>query len=160
MPTGLQAKRYVYVWADGIYLEARLEDEKQCILVLIGATPEGKKELVGFTDGARESAHDWRNLLLGLKRRGLQVSPELAIAVVPSARGKGVGTALHEALLREARAAGYPAISLSVDRTNAGAIELYERHGFERVAENEDSVTMLARLDTSTSQPTEGTETA
>jgi putative transposase len=52
----LSAKRYVYVRADGIYLEARLEDEKQCILVLIGATPEGKKELVGFTDGARESA--------------------------------------------------------------------------------------------------------
>ena len=46
----LSAKRYVYVWSDGIYLEARLEDEKQCILVLIGATPEGKKELVGFTD--------------------------------------------------------------------------------------------------------------
>src|SRR6478736_1523132 len=47
----LAAKRYVYVWADGIHLEARLEDEKQCILVLIGATPEGRKELVGFTDG-------------------------------------------------------------------------------------------------------------
>ncbi|MET4484379.1 transposase-like protein [Bradyrhizobium sp. F1.13.3] len=48
----------------GIHLEARLEDEKQCILVLIGATPEGRKELVGFTEGARESAHDWRDLLL------------------------------------------------------------------------------------------------
>jgi len=47
----LSAKRYVYVWADGIYLQARLEDEKQCILVLIGATPEGRKELIGFTDG-------------------------------------------------------------------------------------------------------------
>jgi putative transposase len=46
----LSAKRYVYAWADGIYLQARLEDEKQCILVLIGATPEGKKELVGFRD--------------------------------------------------------------------------------------------------------------
>jgi hypothetical protein len=45
----LSAKRYVHVWADGIYLQARLEDEKQCILVLIGATPEGRKELVGFT---------------------------------------------------------------------------------------------------------------
>jgi putative transposase len=45
----LSAKRYVYIWADGIHLEARLEDEKQCILVLIGATPEGRKELVGFT---------------------------------------------------------------------------------------------------------------
>ena len=52
----LSARRYVYLWADGIHLEARLEDEKQCILVLIGATPEGRKELVGFTDGARERA--------------------------------------------------------------------------------------------------------
>lgn len=76
----LSARRYVYVWADGIHLEARLEDEKQCILVIIGATPEGRKELVGFTDGARESAHDWRELLLDLKRRGLDRSPELMIA--------------------------------------------------------------------------------
>lgn len=76
----LSAKHYVYVWADGIYLQARLEDEKQCILVLIGATPEGRKELVGFTDGARESAQDWRELLLDLKRRGLDVRPQLAIA--------------------------------------------------------------------------------
>jgi len=76
----LSARRYVYVWADGIYLEARLEDEKQCILVIIGATPEGRKELVGFTDGARESAHDWRELLLDLKRRGLDAQPELMIA--------------------------------------------------------------------------------
>ena len=76
----LSAKRFVYVWADGIYLQARLEDEKQCILVLIGATPEGRKELIGFTDGVRESAQDWRDLLLDLKRRGLDVRPELAIA--------------------------------------------------------------------------------
>jgi transposase-like protein len=76
----LSAKRYVYIWADGIHLQARLEDEKQCILVLIGATPEGRKELVGFTDGARESAQDWRDLLLELKRRGLDVPPRLAIA--------------------------------------------------------------------------------
>ncbi len=76
----LSAKRYVYIWADGIHLQARLEDEKQCILVLIGATPEGRKELVGFTDGARESAQDWRDLLLDLKRRGLDVSPRLVIA--------------------------------------------------------------------------------
>jgi transposase-like protein len=51
----LSAKRYVYIWADGIHLEARLEDEKQCILVLIGATPEGCKELVGLTIAARLS---------------------------------------------------------------------------------------------------------
>jgi len=55
---------------DGIHLQARLEDEKQCILVLIGATPEGRKELVGFTDGARESAQDWRDLLLDLSGAG------------------------------------------------------------------------------------------
>ena len=76
----LSAKRYVYVWADGIYLQARLEDAKQCILVIIGATPEGKKELLGFTDGARESAQDWRELLLDLKNRGLVIAPELAVA--------------------------------------------------------------------------------
>ena len=76
----LSARRYVYVWADGIHLQARLEDEKQCILVIIGATSEGRKELVGFTDGARESAHDWRALLLDLKRRGLDITPELMIA--------------------------------------------------------------------------------
>ena len=52
----LSAKSYVYVRADGVYLQARLEDEAQCILVIIGATPEGKKELLGFVDGARESA--------------------------------------------------------------------------------------------------------
>ncbi len=76
----LSARRYVYVWADGIYLQARLDDEKQCILVLIGATPEGRKELIGFTDGARESAQDWRELLLDLKDRGLAAPPRLAVA--------------------------------------------------------------------------------
>ena len=67
--------------------------------------------------------------------------------MVPNARGKGVGTALLEALLERARGEGYAGISLSVDRANAGAMELYERHGFRRVAEDADSVTMLAPLD-------------
>ncbi len=65
--------------ADGVYLQARLEGEKQCLLVIIGATPEGKKELVGFTDGYRESAQNWRELLLDLKARGLTVAPKLAV---------------------------------------------------------------------------------
>ncbi len=73
-------------------------------------------------------------------------TPELAIAVVPSARGGGVGTALLEALLARAREAGYASISLSVDRLNEGAIRLYEQRGFRRVGEDEDSVTMLAPL--------------
>jgi transposase-like protein len=76
----LSAKRYVYFWADGIHLEARLEDQAQCLLVIIGATPEGNKELVGFTDGMRESAQSWRELLLDLRRRGLSTAPELAVA--------------------------------------------------------------------------------
>ena len=75
-------------------------------------------------------------------------TPELAIAVVPSARGRGVGSKLLDALLARAREAGYAALSLGVDRDNGGAIELYERHGFERVGETEDSVTMLAHLET------------
>src|SRR5215475_758124 len=76
----LSAKRYVYFWADGIHVQARLEDDAQCLLVIIGATPEGKKELVGLVDGMRESAQSWRELLLDLKRRGLAVAPELAVA--------------------------------------------------------------------------------
>src|SRR5450755_1992136 len=76
----LSAKRYVYVWADGIHLQARLEDDAQCILVLLGAAPEGTKELIGFIDGFRESAQSWRGLLLKLKQRGLRHAPELAVA--------------------------------------------------------------------------------
>ncbi len=76
----LSAKHYVYFWADGIYVQARLEDDAQCLLVIIGATPEGKKELVGLIDGVRESALSWRELLLDLKRRGLTIAPELAVA--------------------------------------------------------------------------------
>jgi transposase-like protein len=76
----LSAKRYVYFWVDGIHVQARLEDDAQCLLVIVGATPEGKKELVGLIDGVRESAQSWSELLLDLKRRGLAMAPELAVA--------------------------------------------------------------------------------
>jgi putative transposase len=76
----LSAKRYIYFWVDGIHVQARLEDTAQCLLIIIGATPEGRKELVGLTDGVRESAQSWRELLLDLKRRGLSIGPELAVA--------------------------------------------------------------------------------
>jgi putative transposase len=76
----LSAKRYVYFWVDGIHVQARLEDAAQCLLVIIGATPEGKKELVGLIDGVRESAQSWRELLLDLTRRGLATAPELVVA--------------------------------------------------------------------------------
>jgi transposase-like protein len=74
----LSARRYVYVWADGVYLQARMEPQAECMLVLIGATPEGKKELLGFRVGVRESAQSWRELLVDLKARGLAIAPELA----------------------------------------------------------------------------------
>jgi Transposase and inactivated derivatives len=64
----LSARHYVYVWADGVYLQARMEDQAECMLVLIGATPEGKKELVGFQAGVRESTQSWRELLIEIKR--------------------------------------------------------------------------------------------
>jgi transposase-like protein len=75
----LSAKRYVYIWADGVYLQARMEDTAACMLVVIGATPEGKKELVGFQVGVRESAQSWRELLVDLKARGFAIAPEIAV---------------------------------------------------------------------------------
>jgi len=75
----LSARRYVYVWADGVYIQARMEDHAECMLVLIGATPEGRKELVGFQVGVRESTQSWRELLVDLKARGLAVAPEIAV---------------------------------------------------------------------------------
>jgi len=75
----LRDKEYVYVWADGIYFGVRLEDARQCMLVVIGATKEGHKELLGLTDGYRESEASWKELLLELKERGLRVDPKLAI---------------------------------------------------------------------------------
>jgi len=75
----LSGKRYAYVWADGIYAKARFDDAKLCLLVLIGATPDGKKELIAVEDGYRESTTSWLELLRGLESRGLTVEPEVAI---------------------------------------------------------------------------------
>lgn len=75
----LSARSYVYVWADGVYLQARMEPQAECMLVILGATPEGKKELLGFQVGVRESAQSWRELLVDMKARGLSVPPKLAI---------------------------------------------------------------------------------
>ena len=75
----LAHKRYVYLWVDGIHFGVRLEEANQCILVVIGATPEGRKELVALTDGFRESEQSWKEVLLGLNRRGLKIDPQLAI---------------------------------------------------------------------------------
>jgi putative transposase len=84
----LAARHYVYIWVDGVYLQARLEDDAACMLVIIGATPEGKKELVGFQVGVRESAQSWRELLVDLKARGLSAAPELPSAMTPWVSGR------------------------------------------------------------------------
>jgi putative transposase len=75
----LANKRYAYLWVDGIHFGVRLEEANQCILVVIGATPEGRKELVALADGFRESEQSWKEVLLGLKRRGMKIDPQLAI---------------------------------------------------------------------------------
>ena len=74
----LAAKQYVYVWADGVHFNIRLEEDRQCILVLMGATADGKKELIAIQDGYRESEQSWKQLLLDVKARGLTVDPKLA----------------------------------------------------------------------------------
>lgn len=75
----LKGKRYVYFWVDGVYFNIRLEGDRQCILVVMGATQDGQKELVGLQDGYRESEQSWKELLLDLKGRGLEEGPRLAI---------------------------------------------------------------------------------
>src|SRR5674476_578380 len=74
----LAARHYVYVWADGVYLQTRMEPQAECMLVLMGATPEGRKELIGFQTGQRESAQSWKELLVDLKARGLSIAPQVA----------------------------------------------------------------------------------
>jgi len=75
----LEGKSYVYFWVDGIHFNIRLEEDRQCILVVMGATPDGKKELIAVQDGYRESEQSWRELLLDLKTRGLAEVPKLAV---------------------------------------------------------------------------------
>lgn len=69
----------MYLWADGVYFKPRMDADKQCILVIIGADEWGNKDVLGLVDGYRESSQSWRELLLDLKRRGLSKAPGLAI---------------------------------------------------------------------------------
>ena len=75
----LAGQQYAYVWVDGVHFNIRLEEDRQCILVLMGATPDGKKELIAVMDGYRESEQSWKTLLLDAKARGLTIDPKLAI---------------------------------------------------------------------------------
>ena len=75
----LSARRYVYLWADGVYFKPRMDSNKQCMLVIIGADEWGNKDILGLVDGYRESTQSWRELLLDIKRRGLEAAPDLAV---------------------------------------------------------------------------------
>jgi len=75
----LSGKRYVYIWADGVYFTPRLDGDRQCMLVIIGADAYGEKDVLAIMDGFRENADSWRDLLRSLRKRGLTQAPELAI---------------------------------------------------------------------------------
>ena len=75
----LSGKRYVYLWADGIYCNVRLDDQRSCLLIIMGADEHGTKELIAVSDGYRESKASWKEILLDLKQRGLKSSPKLAV---------------------------------------------------------------------------------
>ncbi len=75
----LSGKRYVYIWADGVCFTPRLDGDRQCMLVIIGADEYGEKDVLSIMDGFRENADSWRDLLRGLRKRGLTVPPELAV---------------------------------------------------------------------------------
>jgi putative transposase len=74
----LEDQKYVYLWADGVHFNLRLEEDRLCVLVLMGATADGTKELIAVSDGYRESEQSWSALLLDVKHRGLNVDPKLA----------------------------------------------------------------------------------
>ena len=88
----LSARNYVYFWADGVYFSPRMDEDRQCMLVIIGADEWGNKDVLGLVDGFRESTQSWRELLLDLKRRGLEAVPKLAVGD----GAMGFWAALHE----------------------------------------------------------------
>jgi len=109
---------------------------------------EGDTAVIAVVDGFPVGAAWYRLFPAGHPGYGFvdEHTPELAVAVVPGARGRGVGSALLQTLLERARDAGFGALSLSVDLYNAAAIALYERHGFAPVEERDDSLTMVVSL--------------
>jgi transposase-like protein len=88
----LSARRHVYFWADGVYFTPRMDEDRQCMLVIIGADEWGNKDVLGLVDGYRESTQSWRELLVDMKHRGLEVAPKLAVGD----GAMGFWAALHE----------------------------------------------------------------
>ncbi|WP_343502288.1 MULTISPECIES: IS256 family transposase [Roseobacteraceae] len=158
----LSARRYVYIWADGVYLQARMEPVAECMLVVLGATPEGKKELLGFQVGVRESAQSWRELLVDLKARGLAVAPELAVGdgalgfwkamdeVFPSARHQRCWYHKMSNVLNHFPKSGQPAVTadlrnISHAATRAEALTAIETFKEKYAAKYAKGVACLTR---------------
>ena len=101
----LGSRRFLCIWADGVYFKPRMAEDRQCVLVIVGADEYGRKELLAMTDGFRESTQGWREPLLDLERRGLNQDPKLAIGDGAS----GFWSALREvfATTREQRCRGH-----------------------------------------------------
>ncbi|MBS4168314.1 hypothetical protein PARA125_000948 [Parachlamydia sp. AcF125] len=79
LKSDLSAKKYAYIWADGIYFNIHLEEDRPCVLVLVGALENGNKETIMIYVGQRESNLSWKEVLQNLKHRGLKEGPKLAI---------------------------------------------------------------------------------
>ena len=112
----LSARRYVYFWADGVYFSPRMEHDKQCFLVIIGADERGRKDIVGMVDGYRESAQSWKELLLDLKRRGEQSGPELAVGDGALGFWKALGEVYGETRVQRAGSTRAPRCSTRCPR--------------------------------------------
>ena len=106
----LTHKRYLYIWADGVYFKVRSDDAKQCILVIVGVTERGRKEFIAIEDGYRESEQSWSELLLRLKSQGLRHGPELAIGD----GALGFWTALSKVWMAPTRDSAYQAFDIAV----------------------------------------------
>ena len=126
----LEGKQYVYVWADGVHFNIRLEDDRQCILVLMGVTPEGKKELIAISEGYRESEQSWRALLLDCQARGLVIDPELAIADGAAVRLKTARTKYRERKMAEIYEVFGPGSRGSRVMAHLVALGAHDGHGF------------------------------
>jgi transposase-like protein len=93
----LSDKRYLYWWVDGVYFNIRLEDERSCMLVIIGVTEDGRKELVAVSAGHRESELSWQSMFSDLKKRGLQMGPRMVTGDGALGSWKALGKEFPEA---------------------------------------------------------------
>ena len=112
----LSGQRFVYIWADGIYSNVRLDDERQCLLVVMGALEDGRKQLLAVHDGFRESELSWQELLEDLKRQGLELPPKLAVGDGAMGFGRHCGKSIRRPVSNAAGSTRRPTCSISCRR--------------------------------------------